>query len=155
MDLSSRILYRNFDFFTCTVRRSALDNHLLLEIDVLGLPRVGNLLFGFLCESLVFWERKSHFSLLKEQIALFALFKRATRAIHSLASRSLAILKRATGSGAIPLYLKSNKSKFPTLCLPHIFIFKSNQRLWHKIFLNIWKHLYTSNFFSKRKYFSK
>ena len=44
--------------------------------------RVGNSLFGFLCESLIFWQKRELIALsliLKEQIALFALFVKSDK----------------------------------------------------------------------------
>ena len=53
--------------------------------------RVGTSLYGFSCESLIFWQKRVNrfFALSKERIALFTLFKRATRATRAICSRLL------------------------------------------------------------------
>ena len=58
-----------------------------------GHGRVGNLLFGFLCKSIVF-DKKEQIALslfVKERIALVALFKRVIRAIALVAFKKRVI----------------------------------------------------------------
>ena len=62
--------------------------------------RVGNLLFGFSCESLVFWEQKSKSLLslfLKEQQEWFPLLQRARRAMKNVSLFCLGIKSRTAG----------------------------------------------------------
>ena len=56
----------------------------------LFLYRVGNSLFGFLCQSLIFWQKRANcsFLFLKERLALFSLFVKSDKSESSFCSFS-------------------------------------------------------------------